>query len=203
MSHGDRVDALPPGFRAVAASEAAPYAVIADDEQAFLRRPLSSRGRAHAAGRRAVAQLHPQGRRLSRRLDDGAVPRSRRSTRSAAKSAKGGVVCGLSGGVDSAGRGGAAPRGDRRPADLHLCRHRPVAARARPRRSSSCSAATTTSRSSIATPATCFSAKLAGVTDPEEKRKSNRRRLHRRLRRGGARSSAASSSWRRGRSIPT
>ncbi len=35
MSHGDRVDALPAGFRAVAASEAAPYAAIADDERRF------------------------------------------------------------------------------------------------------------------------------------------------------------------------
>ena len=31
MSHGDKVDALPPGFCAVAASEGAPYAAIADD----------------------------------------------------------------------------------------------------------------------------------------------------------------------------
>ena len=35
MSHGDRVDALPPGFRAVAASEAAPFAAIADDSRRF------------------------------------------------------------------------------------------------------------------------------------------------------------------------
>src|ERR1700730_3363048 len=35
MSHGDRVEALPPGFRAVAASEAAPYAAIADDIRRF------------------------------------------------------------------------------------------------------------------------------------------------------------------------
>ena len=33
MSHGDKVDALPPGFRAVAASDGAPYAAIADDER--------------------------------------------------------------------------------------------------------------------------------------------------------------------------
>src|SRR6478672_6213154 len=31
MSHGDRVDALPLGFRATASSEGAPYAAIADD----------------------------------------------------------------------------------------------------------------------------------------------------------------------------
>ena len=32
---GDRVTALPPGFRAVARSEGAPYAAIADDERRF------------------------------------------------------------------------------------------------------------------------------------------------------------------------
>ncbi|MEE8516897.1 MAG: glutamine-hydrolyzing GMP synthase, partial [Alphaproteobacteria bacterium] len=35
MSHGDRVTALPPGFRAVATTEGAPYAAIADDDRRF------------------------------------------------------------------------------------------------------------------------------------------------------------------------
>ena len=35
MSHGDRVEALPEGFRVVATSDGAPYAVIADDERHF------------------------------------------------------------------------------------------------------------------------------------------------------------------------
>ena len=35
MSHGDRVVALPPGFRAVGRSEGAPYAIIADDERRY------------------------------------------------------------------------------------------------------------------------------------------------------------------------
>ena len=58
MSHGDKVDALPAGFRSVAASEAAPYAAIADDERRFYG-SVPSRGGAHAAGRRTAAQLHP------------------------------------------------------------------------------------------------------------------------------------------------
>lgn len=33
MSHGDRIDAIPPGFRAVAVSEGAPFAAIADDKR--------------------------------------------------------------------------------------------------------------------------------------------------------------------------
>src|SRR5690606_19021883 len=35
MSHGDRMTALPAGFRAVAASEGAPFAVIADDDRRY------------------------------------------------------------------------------------------------------------------------------------------------------------------------
>ena len=35
MSHGDRVTKLPPGFRAVATSEGAPFAAIADDARKF------------------------------------------------------------------------------------------------------------------------------------------------------------------------
>jgi len=35
MSHGDRVTALPPGFRVVGASEGAPFAAIADDARHF------------------------------------------------------------------------------------------------------------------------------------------------------------------------
>ena len=35
MSHGDRVTRLPPGFRVVAASEGAPFAVIADEARRF------------------------------------------------------------------------------------------------------------------------------------------------------------------------
>ena len=35
MSHGDRVDALPGGFRVVGTSEGAPFAAVADDEKRF------------------------------------------------------------------------------------------------------------------------------------------------------------------------
>ena len=62
---------------------------------------------------------------------------------------KGRVICGLSGGVDSRGRGGADPRGDRRAADLRVRRSRADARAARRSRSSACSATTTTSRSSM------------------------------------------------------
>ena len=35
MSHGDRVTAIPPGFKAIAVSEGAPFAAIADEHRQF------------------------------------------------------------------------------------------------------------------------------------------------------------------------
>lgn len=100
MSHGDRVVRLPPGFRAVATSEGAPFAVIADE------------------GRRLYGvQFHPEvvhtphGAALLRNFThhvagcagawtmagfrDEAIARIR------AQVGRGRVICGLSGGVDS------------------------------------------------------------------------------------------------------
>ena len=66
MSHGDRVDALPPGFRTVAISEGAPFAAIANDERRFYAGAVPSRGRAHARRRRVAKKLHPHDRRVPR-----------------------------------------------------------------------------------------------------------------------------------------
>ena len=101
MSHGDRVDALPAGFRAVAASEAAPYAAIADDDRRFYG----------ALFHPEVAHT-PQGAELLRnfthkvagcrgdwtmaRFRTEAIDKIRRQV------GYGDVVCGLSGGGDSA-----------------------------------------------------------------------------------------------------
>ncbi|MCZ6764320.1 MAG: glutamine-hydrolyzing GMP synthase [Alphaproteobacteria bacterium] len=101
MSHGDRVTGLPPGFAAVGISDGAPYAVIADDRRHFygvqfhpevvhtprggelLRRFV--REVAHCAGTWTMASF--RGTEISR-------------VRAQVGDAK--VICGLSGGVDSA-----------------------------------------------------------------------------------------------------
>ena len=101
MSHGDRIDALPPGFRAVAATEAAPYAAIADDRRQFYG-VLFHPEVAHT----------PQGGLLLRNFTHHvcrcagdwtmAAFRAEAVARIRDRVGKGRVVCGLSGGVDSA-----------------------------------------------------------------------------------------------------
>ncbi len=101
MSHGDRVEALPPGFRVVAVSEGAPFAIVADDKRRFygtmfhpevvhtphgadLLRNFTHRV-AGCRGDWTMAAFRAQ-----------AIERVRRQV------GKGRVICGLSGGVDSA-----------------------------------------------------------------------------------------------------
>ena len=100
MSHGDRVEALPPGFRVVAVSEGAPFAAIADDRRRFYG-----------------VQFHPevvhtpQGAALLKNFTmrvagcagdwSMAAFRVAEIERVRRQVGRGRVVCGLSGGVDS------------------------------------------------------------------------------------------------------
>jgi GMP synthase (glutamine-hydrolysing) len=101
MSHGDRVTKLPPGFRAVAQAPGSPISVIADDARKFY-----------------AMQFHPEvahtpdGAKLLRNfvrkvagLEGDWTMRAFRAEAIAkirAQVGKGRVICGLSGGVDSA-----------------------------------------------------------------------------------------------------
>ena len=101
MSHGDKVDALPPGFRPVAISEGAPFAAIADDARRFYGVVFHPE----------VAHT-PQGGRLLRNFTHHvcgargdwsmAAFRAQAIRQIRERVGYGGVVCGLSGGVDSA-----------------------------------------------------------------------------------------------------
>jgi GMP synthase (glutamine-hydrolysing) len=100
MSHGDRVTALPPGFRTVASSDGAPFAITADEQRRFYG-----------------TQFHPEvvhtphGAALLRNFTHAvcgctggwtmAAFRAQAIGRIRAKVGNGRVVCGLSGGVDS------------------------------------------------------------------------------------------------------
>ena len=100
MSHGDRVDQLPPGFKVVGVSDGAPFAAIADDKRRFygmmfhpevvhtphgaaLLKNFTHRV-AGASGDWSMAAFKAQ-----------AIARARQQI------GKGRVICGLSGGVDS------------------------------------------------------------------------------------------------------
>ena len=99
MSHGDRVAALAPGFRALAASPGAPYAVVGDPARRFY-----------------AVQFHPEvhhtpnGARLLRNFTDlagfagdwtMAAYRDEAVAKIRAEVGTERVICGLSGGVDS------------------------------------------------------------------------------------------------------
>lgn len=101
MSHGDRVDRLPAGFRVAASSAGAPYAVIADDARRFyglMFHPEVVHTPHGAALLRAfavdVAGARPDWTMAAFRAD--ALPAIR------ARVGAGRVIAGLSGGVDSA-----------------------------------------------------------------------------------------------------
>ncbi len=100
MSHGDHVIRLPPGFRAVAVSEGAPFAVCADDERRFYGLMFHPE------------VVHtPHGAQLLRNFTHGVAGltggwsmtgfREAEIARIRAQVGDGRVVCGLSGGVDS------------------------------------------------------------------------------------------------------
>ena len=128
MSHGDRVTELPPGFQAV--GDLAERADRGDRRRGaqVLRHAIPSRGRAHAARRRAAAQFRAQDRRL--RAATGPCARSGRGDRENPQAGRQGP-----GDLRAVrrrrlrGGGGADPRGDRRAAHLRVRRPRPVAAR--------------------------------------------------------------------------
>src|SRR5436190_20099600 len=101
MSHGDKIDALPPGLRPVAVSDGAPFAAVADDDRRF-----------YGVLFHPEVVHTPQGGKLLRNFTHHvagcqgdwtmAAFRAQAIERIRARVGRGRVVCGLSGGVDSA-----------------------------------------------------------------------------------------------------
>jgi GMP synthase (glutamine-hydrolysing) len=105
MSHGDRVTQLPPGFRAVAAAPNAPIAVIADEKRKFYATQfhLEVIHTPHGALliRNFVRKIAgARGDWTMRAFKEEAIEKIRSQVNKGA--GKGRVICGLSGGVDSA-----------------------------------------------------------------------------------------------------
>ena len=101
MSHGDRVTKLPPGFRSVAASEGAPFAVIADDHRRYYGTMFHPEVVHTPHG---AALLRNFVRDVAGCAGDWTMAgfRAAEIARIRAEVGSGRVICGLSGGVDSA-----------------------------------------------------------------------------------------------------
>ena len=101
MSHGDRVDRLPPGFTVIASSEGAPHAAIADEARGFYGVQFHPEVVHTPDGTRLIANfLH----RVASLPDDWSMAgfRQAKVAEIRAQVGNGRVLCGLSGGVDSA-----------------------------------------------------------------------------------------------------
>ena len=100
MSHGDRVDAIPEGFRPVAVSDSAPFAAIADDERRFYAVQFHPEVVHTPDGARLLSNFTHRvagcgGDWSMAAFRDQAIAKIRDQV------GTGRVICGLSGGVDS------------------------------------------------------------------------------------------------------
>src|SRR6202162_4038505 len=101
MSHGDRVTRLPEGFRVYAVSENAPYAVAADEKRRYYTTMFHPEVVHTPDGAKLIANfLH----RIAGLKGDWTMAafRAEEIARIRAQVGKARVICGLSGGVDSA-----------------------------------------------------------------------------------------------------
>ena len=201
MSHGDRVTVPPAGFRTV--GDLAQCADRRDRRRQaeILRHPIPSRSDAHAAWRGAAAQFRAQDRRLQGRLDHARLQgRGDRENPHAGRQGQGDLRA--VGRRRFRGRGGADPRGDRRPAHLRVRRSRAAAARrsregrgAVPRRLQH-PAGPCRSRGDVPEGA-------RGRRRSRSKAQDHRQAVHRRVRCRGEEARRRGVSWRKARSIPT
>ncbi len=100
MSHGDSVTRLPPGFRPVAGTEGAPYAIIADDARRFYGVQFHPEVAHTAHGAALLRNFTHRVAELSGRWTMAGF-RAGAAERIRAQVGEGRVICGLSGGGDS------------------------------------------------------------------------------------------------------
>ena len=100
MSHGDKVVALPPGFRTVATTPGAPFAVIADDSRRYYAMQFHPEVVHTPDGGKLIANF---ARHVCGLAGDWTMAEFRQAkvAEIQAQVGDGKVVCGLSGGVDS------------------------------------------------------------------------------------------------------
>ena len=100
MSHGDKVDALPPGFVPVATSEGAPFAIVADEARRFYGVQFHPEVVHTPDGGKLIANF---ARHVCGLAGDWTMAEFRDAKIAEIREqvGKGKVICGLSGGVDS------------------------------------------------------------------------------------------------------
>jgi GMP synthase (glutamine-hydrolysing) len=101
MSHGDKVDALPPGFEPVATSDGAPFAIVADESRRFYGVQFHPEVVHTPDGGKLIANF---ARHVCGLAGDWTMAEFREAKIADIRQqvGKGRVICGLSGGVDSA-----------------------------------------------------------------------------------------------------
>jgi GMP synthase (glutamine-hydrolysing) len=101
MSHGDRVTRLPPGFKVIGVSKGAPFAAIADEERKMYAVQFHPEVAHTPRGSQLIGNFV---RRIAGLPGDWSMAHFRSSevAKIRAQVGKGRVICGLSGGVDSA-----------------------------------------------------------------------------------------------------
>ncbi|MGE0853392.1 MAG: glutamine-hydrolyzing GMP synthase [Hyphomicrobiaceae bacterium] len=101
MSHGDRVTRLPPGFKVVGVSKGAPFAAIADESRKLYAVQFHPEVAHTPRGSQLIGNFV---RRIAGLPGDWSMAHFRSSeiAKIRAQVGKGRVICGLSGGVDSA-----------------------------------------------------------------------------------------------------
>ena len=101
MSHGDKVDAIPPGFVPIATSQGAPYAVTADEARRFYGVQFHPEVAHTPDGGRLIANF---ARHVCGLSGDWTMAEFRQTKVAEIRETVGDgrVICGLSGGVDSA-----------------------------------------------------------------------------------------------------
>ena len=101
MSHGDHVSKIAPGFQVFGTSPNAPFAITADPARHFYAVQFHPEVH-HTPQRRAALRRISSGSPASPATGRWAPTATRRSARSATQVGDQKVICGLSGGVDSA-----------------------------------------------------------------------------------------------------
>ena len=101
MSHGDKVTAIPPGFEPVAVSDGAPYAIVADEARRFYGVQFHPEVVHTPDGGKLIANF---ARHVCGLAGDWTMAEFRAAKIADIRAQVGGgkVICGLSGGVDSA-----------------------------------------------------------------------------------------------------